>query len=457
MKKIWMMMLAICSICAFTACSDDDDNPAPQNPASNVRVPATAEIGTEIIVTGTGFSPAAQFVFKGTETSAEVTQRTIVSTGVTMTVPMSLTPGQYTLVLKQDGEWELGTIELTAASLPVIGLEIPAAGFIGQPMNIGGNGYNETSKVYLVSAEGNRTEATVTGYQSGLTCTLPAGLAPGTYELVLAQNGGEWTLTEELEVVKMKRLTKIAWVNDFSQIMPDYITECTYEISYANNKPQSFRYDNNSFVLNYDVKENNDQIILSTGEPGAEWAESFAGYVKQATLKVNNDLAQSNAAVYYDYDRAKEVNMSGEWVYAGQYMESYNGKGGFNDWEYTFEDNNLVDVSGTTFEYDSQKYTRPGVDIAVLLCVLPNLDYTNDWGWMYATFTGLLGEKSAGVPIKMSATEMDPETGEETTILSDLIYSYDDDGYITSVSYELSYYGMGMVTYRLNFTYEDVQ
>ena len=42
MKKIRIMMLMICSICAFTACSDDDD-PTPQNPVSNVRIPATAE------------------------------------------------------------------------------------------------------------------------------------------------------------------------------------------------------------------------------------------------------------------------------------------------------------------------------------------------------------------------------------------------------------------------------
>ena len=90
-----------------------------------MRIPATAEIGTEIIVSGTGFASTAQFTFKGTASSADVSQLTIVSTGVTMTVPMSLTPGQYTLVLKQDGEWELGSIELTAASLPIIGLEIP--------------------------------------------------------------------------------------------------------------------------------------------------------------------------------------------------------------------------------------------------------------------------------------------------------------------------------------------
>ncbi|WP_292265190.1 hypothetical protein [Butyricimonas sp.] len=455
MKKIWIMMLMICSICVFTACSDDDDDPTPQNPVSNVKIPATAEIGTEIIVSGTGFASTAQFSFKGTESSADVTKITVVSTGVTMTIPMNLTPGQHTLILKQNGEWDLGVIELTAASLPIIGLEIPAEGFTGQTINIGGNGYNETSKVYLETENGTRTELTVTDYQSGLTCTLPASLTTGTYALVLTQDGGEWELTEEFEVVQTKRLVKIGWVNDFSQIMPDYITESTYEISYANNEPQSFKYANVTYdsEINYGVQINNNQIILSVGETEESWEEVFEGYVKQVTLKTNNNFAQSNATIFYDFYSTKEINMSGKWAYADQYMKSYEGKGGFNNWEYTFDaTNNLIDVSGTTFEYDTKKYTRPGVDIAALLCTLQNLDYTNDWGWMYAAFTGLLGEKSTGLPVKMST--LDPETEETTTC--ELTYSSDDDNYITSVSYKFSYYGMGTVTCRIDFTYENM-
>lgn len=452
MKKIRIMMLMICSICAFSACSDDDD-PTPQNPVSNVKIPATAEIGTEIIVSGTGFASTAQFTFKGTASSADVSQPTIVSTGVTMTVPMSLTPGKYTLVLKQDGKWELGSIELTAASLPIIGLEIPEAGFTGQTINIGGNGYNETSKVYTETGNGIRTELTVTDYQSGLVCTLPADLSAGTYQLILAQDGGEWTLTEEFEVVKYKRLVKIGWVNDFSQIMEDYITESTFEISYAANEPQSFNYTNvpYGYEMNYDVQTNNDQITLFISNPASEWEE---GYVKQVTLGVTDDLAQSNATIFYDSGNAKEVNMSAGWTYADRYMKSYEGEGGLNDLEYTFDAGNLVDVSGTSFEYDqTQKYTRPGVDIAALFLQLSTIDYTNDWGWMYAAFTGLIGEKSTGIPVKMSVP--DPETEETTT--HELNYTYDEDNYITSVSYESSYYGMGMVTFRIDFTYEEVQ
>lgn len=457
MKKIWIMMLMICSICVFTACSDDDDNPTPQNPVPNAKIPTTAEIGTEIIVSGTGFASTAQFTFKGTASSADVSQVTVVPTGVSLTVPMSLTPGQYTLILKQDGEWELGNIELTAASLPITDLEVPETGFTGQTINIGGNGYNETSKVYAETEDGTRTELTVTDYQSGLSCTLPKGLNAGTYRLILAQNGGEWTLTEEFEVIKYKRLVKIGWVNDYSKIMEDYITESTFGISYAANGPQSFKYANvsNGFEMNYNVQTDNDKITLSISNPDPAWEDmELEGYVRQVTLNVKNDLAQSNATIFYSLWETDDINMSAEWTYADRYMKSYDGKGGLIDMECTFDADNLVDVSGTSFEYDqTQKYTRPGVDIAALFKQLANIELTNDWGWMYAALTGLIGEKSAGLPVKMS--EQDPMT--EETATHELTYTYDEDNYVTSVSYESSYFGMGMVTFRIDFTYEEVQ
>lgn len=452
MKKIWIIMLMICSIYTFSACSDDDNNPTPKNPVSNVKIPATAEIGTEIIISGTGFSSTAQFTFKDTESSVDVTECTIVSSGVTITIPMSLTPGQYTLILKQNGEWELGVIELTAASLPIIGLEIPAEGFIGQPINISGNGYNETSKVYLETPEGSRTELTITDYQSGLTCTLPSNLTTGNYNLILTQDGGEWILTEEFEVVKMKRLVKIDWINDLSELMPEYIVETKYEISYTNNTPLYFKYIYNECEINYNIDINNEQITLSADETENDaWEEAFyEGYSKKIILKINNDLAQENITTFYNW--SKDVNMSGIWTYTDQYMKSYEGKGGFSQWEYTYVSNNLTDISGYyTFEYSDVKYSRPGVDIASLLSEINSA--SGDLGWLYAAFTGLLGERSTELPDKI--TIIDPY--EESTATYDLIYTYDEDQYVTSVSYEASYYGMGMVTYRIDFTYEEVQ
>ena len=55
MKNIWFMLLTVCTMFAFSACSDDDEK-NPTNPVSNAKVPATVQIGEEMIITGTGFT-----------------------------------------------------------------------------------------------------------------------------------------------------------------------------------------------------------------------------------------------------------------------------------------------------------------------------------------------------------------------------------------------------------------
>lgn len=46
MKKLISMMLMLCAIITFSACSSDDDGPS--NPVSNQVVPSSAKIGSEV-------------------------------------------------------------------------------------------------------------------------------------------------------------------------------------------------------------------------------------------------------------------------------------------------------------------------------------------------------------------------------------------------------------------------
>lgn len=48
MKKLISMMLMLCAIITFSACSSDDDGPS--NPVSNQVVPSSAKIGSEVTV-----------------------------------------------------------------------------------------------------------------------------------------------------------------------------------------------------------------------------------------------------------------------------------------------------------------------------------------------------------------------------------------------------------------------
>ena len=54
MKKLISMMLMLCAVITFSACSSDDDGPS--NPVSNPTIPQSAKIGAEVTIQGTGFA-----------------------------------------------------------------------------------------------------------------------------------------------------------------------------------------------------------------------------------------------------------------------------------------------------------------------------------------------------------------------------------------------------------------
>ena len=104
------MLLIGCTAGAFTACSDGDDDQKPSCPITEYTVPSTAEIGGFYTVTGKGFEASAQLFLRnasGTETAAA--DQTVTAAGIECTVPSTLTAGVYTVVVKQNGSWDLGS------------------------------------------------------------------------------------------------------------------------------------------------------------------------------------------------------------------------------------------------------------------------------------------------------------------------------------------------------------
>ena len=142
MKKLWLMLLIGCTAGAFTACSDGDDDQKPSCPITEYTVPSTAEIGGFYTVTGKGFEASAQLFLRnasGTETAAE--DQTVTAAGIECTVPSTLTAGVYTVVVKQNGSWELGQVRLETAQNPVSSVVLPAAIKLNKPLEIAGNGF----------------------------------------------------------------------------------------------------------------------------------------------------------------------------------------------------------------------------------------------------------------------------------------------------------------------------
>lgn len=122
MRKIWFILLMMCTVGAMSACSDDndDDNNGGQSPVSNVYLPAEGQLGQEIEIVGDGFASTAEFFLKDAAGKATPVPVVKVATDkVTLTVPENLEPGKYTLILKQAGEWTLGTLDIVRGKLKV--------------------------------------------------------------------------------------------------------------------------------------------------------------------------------------------------------------------------------------------------------------------------------------------------------------------------------------------------
>lgn len=188
MKKLISMMLMLCAIITFSACSSDDDGPS--NPVSNQVVPSSAKIGSEVTVQGNGFA-SGQTIYLQPEQGAEVNANAkMTSNGATFTIPYTMTPGKVNVVLKvANDSFTLGSMNLLAADNPISTLSLPADMAIGQEVTIAGIGFAQGDKIVV----GDKTiDATVT--TDGAKFTVPADLAEGEYAVSLVRGNSTWEL-----------------------------------------------------------------------------------------------------------------------------------------------------------------------------------------------------------------------------------------------------------------------
>lgn len=116
MKKIWLVMLLISSVCVFTACSDDDDEKGGNNgnnPITDFYLSDEIETGEPTTVLGKGFTSDAKiFVENAAGDRREVENLVANAKGITFTLPSDLPTGEYSLILKQNGgEWKLDSFK----------------------------------------------------------------------------------------------------------------------------------------------------------------------------------------------------------------------------------------------------------------------------------------------------------------------------------------------------------
>lgn len=205
MKKLISMMLMLCAVITFSACSSDDDGPS--NPVSNPTIPQSAKIGSEVTIQGTGFA-AGQTLWLVPEYGEAVNVNAKMATsGAKFTVPYTLNKGKVDVVLQvENNKWTLGTMTLLAAENPITAISVPSGLALGKEVTIAGIGFAEGDKIVLIpvanaATKSYMTDKTPQGTTVGTTVaadgvkfTVPADLAEGEYTVFLVRGNSTWAL-----------------------------------------------------------------------------------------------------------------------------------------------------------------------------------------------------------------------------------------------------------------------
>lgn len=395
MKKLISMMLMLCAIITFSACSSDDDGPS--NPVSNQVVPSSAKIGSEVTVQGNGFA-SGQTIYLQPEQGAEVNANAkMTSNGATFTIPYTMTPGKVNVVLKvANDSFTLGSMNLLAADNPISTLSLPADMAIGQEVTIAGIGFAQGDKIVV----GDKTiDATVT--TDGVKFTVPADLTEGEYAVSLVRGNSTWELGK-VYAYQQRQVESITITdNAFLTMMASKfgLTEGVLTLNMAYNADGSLQKITSNGNLSWDFNYNGKTVTVD-------------GYTY--TLDDQGRIVSSTAM---DMQTAEEVTYT--WSYdANGYLVSVkkNGAEDNDDANFlsTYTDGNLSAYTlSLTNDFTTDKSIRTCPNTVEPFYLL------NTFNWLMSRddlFIGFLLNRnvkvSTNVPSQIIADDFDYNTGD---------------------------------------------
>lgn len=324
MKKMISMMLMLCAIFTFSACSSDDD---PVNPLTGVVIPQSAQIGSVMTIQGTGF--AAGQVIQLTLADAEPVEveAKYSANGATFTVPYTLSTGTASVVLKVgNNNWPLGSVRLTAPANPISAFSLPSELALNSNMDLNGIGFQNgdllrfdridlDQKMRSVAHASNVAMVTSTD-STTFSVTIPT-LEDGDYDVSLIRGKNTWSLGTSY-IYQPKRIKSIYYEN------PSMNVSFTMNFSYNENgtlaaieSPEElsyqFEYDDSLIIttsamnmkpLKFTVKDG--KIVKSTaGRAQEEYPSTMYNYW---SYNDDNTLASvKNKDKYYDGAELLEV------------------------------------------------------------------------------------------------------------------------------------------------------
>ena len=393
MKKLISMMLMLCAIVTFSACSSDDDGPT--NPVTNPVVPVSAKIGAEVTVQGSGFAAGQTLLLQPAEGEAVNVNAKMSTNGATFTVPYTMTVGKVSVVLKNGNDsWTLGSINLLAADNPISTMTLPAEMAIGKEATIAGLGFADGDKIVLGDAADKAIAGTATA--DGLKFTVPADQAEGEYMVSLVRGASSWQLAQ-------------TYVYQPRQIESITISEHPMLGAYASMLGLE------GSVLTLNLAYNNDGSLSGvTSNSNLNWEVAYEG----KTVTVTGSMSAPLVYTLDDQNRVVACTAQGVeyvWSYdANGYLVSVKPEGAADDSELAF---GFTYTDGNMSAYNMGEFTNSfSTDKAVRVC--PNtvepIILHNCFGYLFGRddlFFGVLLSRnvkiSAYVPSQFGAADMD--------------------------------------------------
>lgn len=393
MKKLISMMLMLCAIVTFSACSSDDDGPT--NPVTNPVVPTSAKIGAEVTVQGSGFAAGQTLWLQPAEGEAVNVNAKMSTSGATFTVPYTMSVGKVSVVLKNGNDiWTLGSINLLAADNPISAMVLPEEMAIGKEATIAGLGFADGDKIVLGDAADKAIAGTATA--DGLKFTVPADQAEGEYTVSLVRGASSWQLAQ-------------TYVYQPRQIESITISEHPMLGAYASMLGLE------GSVLTLNLAYNNDGSLSGvTSNSNLNWEVAYEG----KTVTVTGSMSAPLVYTLDDQNRVVACTAQGVeyvWSYdANGYLVSVKPEGAADDSELAF---GFTYTEGNMSAYNMGEFTNSfSTDKAVRVC--PNtvepIILHNCFGYLFGRddlfFGALLSRNvkiSAYVPSQFGAADMD--------------------------------------------------
>lgn len=393
MKKLISMMLMLCAIVTFSACSSDDDGPT--NPVTNPVVPVSAKIGAEVTVQGSGFAAGQTLLLQPAEGEAVNVNAKMSTSGATFTVPYTMSVGKVSVVLKNGNDiWTLGSINLLAADNPISAMVLPEEMAIGKEATIAGLGFADGDKIVLGDAADKAIAGTATA--DGLKFTVPADQAEGEYTVSLVRGASSWQLAQ-------------TYVYQPRQIESITISEHPMLGAYASMLGLE------GSVLTLNLAYNNDGSLSGvTSNSNLNWEVAYEG----KTVTVTGSMSAPLVYTLDDQNRVVACTAQGVeyvWSYdANGYLVSVKPEGAADDSELAF---GFTYTDGNMSAYNMGEFTNSfSTDKAVRVC--PNtvepIILHNCFGYLFGRddlfFGALLSRNvkiSAYVPSQFGAADMD--------------------------------------------------